>query len=156
MKRFASHSPKFVDNSRAYSHGSLGFKPGQYVPDLLCYQLSLSYCCFRSTYLSILTASCRWWINGMFAFRDGIIDEKCTDGGICWNENGAYAIVMKESDEIGDDAPLNFTYKCSEHDRGKYRLTSTDFRSRYPVRVLRSHTLCSLWAPRVGLRYDGL
>jgi hypothetical protein len=31
LKRFASHNPSFVDNSRAYFHGDLGFMPGQYV-----------------------------------------------------------------------------------------------------------------------------
>lgn len=29
IKRFASHNPSFVDNSRAYFRGDLGFKPGQ-------------------------------------------------------------------------------------------------------------------------------
>jgi hypothetical protein len=92
----------------------------------------------------------------MLAFRDGIIDDKCTDGGICYNELGAYAVVLMGSDEDNSPSPESFTYRCHTRDRGRFRLTSADFRSRYPVRVLRSHTLSSLWAPRAGLRYDGV
>jgi hypothetical protein len=99
---------------------------------------------------------CRWWINGLFAFRDGIIDDKCTDGGICYNELGAYAVVLKDDDEANSPSPDKFTYRCRANDKGRFRLTAADFRSRHPVRVLRSNTLSSLWSPRAGIRYDGL
>lgn len=92
----------------------------------------------------------------MFAFRDGIIDDKCIDGGICFNELGAYAVVLTDADEEKSPSPDEFTYKCQTGDRGRFRLTAADFRSRNPVRVLRSNNLSSLWAPRAGLRYDGL
>lgn len=126
IKRFASHNPSFVDNGRAYFHGDLGFKPGQ------------------------------WWINGMFAFRDGIIDDRSTDGGICYDSTGAYAILMTDQDDICESTPDRFTYVCSNSDRGRFRLTAADHKSRHPIRILRSHAMKSLWNPHVGLRYDGL
>jgi hypothetical protein len=126
VQRFARQDPKLVDNQRAYFHGDIGFKPG------------------------------KWWINGLFAFRDGIISSKCTDGGIVFTQNGAYALVMRGDDETNAPSPDKFTYRCRVSDAGRFRLTSGDFRSRYPVRVLRDHRLASLWAPRAGIRYDGL
>ncbi|KAE9969506.1 hypothetical protein EG328_006829 [Venturia inaequalis] len=126
LRRFSEEDPSLTDNTRAYFHNSLGFKPGQ------------------------------WWINGLFAFRDGIINDKCTEGGICHNELGAYAVVLKDDDEANSLSPDRFTYRCRTGDRGRYRLTAADFRSRFPVRVLRSNSLRSLWAPRAGIRYDGL
>jgi hypothetical protein len=92
----------------------------------------------------------------MFAFRDGIIDGMCTGGGICYDERAAYAIVMKDFDEMDGSSLSSFTYRCAGNDRGRFRLPTSNFRSRYPIRVLRSHTLSSFYAPRAGLRYDGL
>jgi hypothetical protein len=112
--------------------------------------------CIAHTCLLIGLSLRRWWINGLFAFRDGIIDDKCTDGGICYNELGAFAVVLKDADEENSPSPDKFTYKCRADDRGRFRLTAADFQSRYHVRVLRSNTLSSLWAPRAGIRYDGL
>jgi hypothetical protein len=63
---------------------------------------------------------------------------------------------MKDSDEANGSSLNSFTYKCGATDRGRFRLTTANFRSRYPIRVLRSHALSSLYAPRAGLRYDGL
>jgi len=92
----------------------------------------------------------------MFAFREGIIDSKCTDGGICYDSNGAYAVVLNENDEVAGASSNEFTYRCRYNDPGRYKMTAADFKSRYPLRVLRSHSLSSLWAPRAGLRYEGL
>lgn len=91
----------------------------------------------------------------MFAFHAGIIDAGSTDGGICANNEKAVAIVLNGSDEIGTSA-ANFTYRCQPNDRGRYRLTSAEWRARCPIRVLRSHSQASLWAPRAGIRYEGL
>ncbi|EOD45489.1 hypothetical protein UCRNP2_7789 [Neofusicoccum parvum UCRNP2] len=107
-------------------HGALGFNPGD------------------------------WWINGIFAFHAGVIDLNCTGGGICADKKGAYAVVMKGADEIYTESPDKFRYRCKSNDPGRFRMTSADFRSRYPIRVLRSHTLNSLWSPRSGIRYEGL
>jgi hypothetical protein len=41
-------------------------------------------------------------------------------------------------------------------DRGRYRLTAANYRSRCPIRVLRSHSLNSIWGPKAGVRYEGL
>ncbi|QDS77482.1 hypothetical protein FKW77_000048 [Venturia effusa] len=111
LRRFSEEDPTLTDNTRAYLHGSLDFRPGQ------------------------------WWIN---------------DGGICYNELGAYAVVLKDDDEENSPLPDKFTYKCRTGDGGRFRLTAADFRSRFPVRILRSNTLSSLWSPRAGIRYDGL
>ena len=126
LLHFGSQNPHLIDNERAYFHGSMGFTPG------------------------------KWWINGLFAFRDGIISSTCTDGGIVYTKSGAYALVLKGDDETDAPNPGKFTYRCRFGDRGRFRLTSADFRSRYPVRVLRDHRLASIWAPKTGIRYDGL
>ncbi|KAJ9638348.1 hypothetical protein H2201_002732 [Coniosporium apollinis] len=125
LKRWKTHPEGAVNDSRALRSGNLGFEPG------------------------------RWWLNGLFAFHDGIIDVKSADGGICADKNGAYAIVLKGSDEVDGISPYTFTYRCKSDDPGRFRLTSAHSNSRNPVRVLRSHTLSSLWAPRTGIRYDG-
>jgi len=52
--------------------------------------------------------------------------------------------------------PTEFTYRCYKPHPGRFRLTAADARSRYPIRVLRSHNLTNLWAPKVGVRYEGL
>ncbi len=92
----------------------------------------------------------------MLAFRDGIIDSKTTDGGICADADGAYAILLKDNDEVEGTSQTRFTYRCRPGDKGRYRLTSANDKSGYSVRVLRSHALASLWAPRAGVRYEGL
>jgi hypothetical protein len=110
------------------------------------------------------TAALSWWINPMFALRDGIIDRYCVNGGICYNralsgeqKRSAYAVVLRGSDEIGGESPYRFTYRCHQNDRGMFRLTSKRHTcERCLVRVLRTHSLSSLNAPVAGIRYDGL
>ncbi|KAL9094985.1 MAG: hypothetical protein Q9165_002587 [Trypethelium subeluteriae] len=98
----------------------------------------------------------RWWINQTFAFQAGIINDIGHEGGIVYDEGGAYAIVLAGSDEFNSDDPNSFWFHTKPGDKGKYRLTAADANSRYPIRVLRTHTLHSPWAPKVGIRYDGL
>ena len=105
---------------------------------------------------SISSSSYRWWINQSFAFHDGIINNIGHDGGIVYDDNGAYALVLNGSDEFDSDDPNSFKYHTRPSDKGKYRLTAADVQSRHPIRVLRMHTLHSMWAPKVGIRYDGL
>ncbi|KAF2138130.1 uncharacterized protein K452DRAFT_321479 [Aplosporella prunicola CBS 121167] len=126
LRYWQEHDPAVMDESRPRQHGDLGFRPGD------------------------------WWINGMFAFHAGIIDLKSTDGGIVADKYCAYALVLKDTDEVYSETPDKFQYRCRPGDRGRYRMTSADFKSRYPIRVLRSHNLASLWAPRSGIRYEGL
>ncbi|OCK79687.1 hypothetical protein K432DRAFT_60095 [Lepidopterella palustris CBS 459.81] len=126
LKRWRDTTPELVAPHRPRIHGSLGFQAGA------------------------------WWLNSLFAFRDGIIDLETTDGGICFDSNGAYAVLLNDADEVEGVSPSSFTYRCHRNDAGRFRLTAADFKSRYPVRVLRSHSLNSLWAPRAGVRYDGL
>lgn len=85
-----------------------------------------------------------------------MIDIKSTEGGICTDGEKAYAVVLKHDDEVDARCPNEFTYRCRHTDKGRYRLTAANFKARYPVRILRSHTLNSLWAPKVGIRYDGV
>jgi hypothetical protein len=50
----------------------------------------------------------------------------------------------------------NFTYRSTRGDSRRYLLCAGTLASRRPIRVLRSHTLRSFFAPRAGVRYDGL
>ncbi|CAK4031173.1 unnamed protein product, partial [Lecanosticta acicola] len=97
-----------------------------------------------------------WWISPLFAYRDGIIDNMSSAGGIVSDSAGAYAVVMTEADEVAGSDPEMFQYRARDRDIGRYRLTSGTPESRHPIRILRSHTLHSFWKPRAGLRYDGL
>ena len=97
-----------------------------------------------------------WWISPLFAYRDGIIDNSSSDGGITSDSTGAYAIAMTEGDEVAGSDPELFQYHARDRDPGRYRLTGGTPDSRQPVRILRSHTLHSFWKPNAGLRYDGL
>lgn len=126
MQYFSNQNPKFVDDTRAYIHGCMRFEPGS------------------------------WWINGLFAFRDGIINSACTEGGIVFSEGGAFAVVLRGDDEGDAPHPSRFTYRTRLGDRGRFQLTSADWKSRCAIRVLRDHRLASIWAPKTGIRYDGL
>lgn len=92
----------------------------------------------------------------MYAFRDGILDSGSASTSIVYDKKAAYGLVLSHEDELNSPDPSRFTYRSSPHDIGRYRLTAATTASRHPIRVLRSHTLRSLWAPRAGLRYDGL
>jgi hypothetical protein len=93
----------------------------------------------------------------MFACHAGIIDLESTEGGISHDKYGAYAILLKDTGEIEAATEDTFTYRCKPHETGKYRLTSATRKTRgMDVRVLRSHSINSIWSPRVGVRYEGL
>ncbi|KAI7313518.1 hypothetical protein KC315_g11630 [Hortaea werneckii] len=97
-----------------------------------------------------------WWINPLFALYAGIIDNSDASGGIVADANGAYAVVMTAGDEVKGSSPDILVYRARTDDTGRYRLTSGTPESRHPVRILRSHSLRSFYAPKAGLRYDGL
>ncbi|KAK3671336.1 hypothetical protein LTR78_008796 [Recurvomyces mirabilis] len=111
---------------RSLRHGDLGFKPGD------------------------------WWINPLFAFREGIINHSEAKGGTISDSIGAYAVVLAGSQEKSCSNANSFVYRPSNNDKGRYRLASGAPESRQPVRILRSHNLQSFLAPKAGLRYDGL
>ncbi|GAM91601.1 hypothetical protein ANO11243_096530 [Dothideomycetidae sp. 11243] len=93
----------------------------------------------------------------MFAYHAGIIDSGVPAGRIMSDEQGgAYAMILKDDSEFSSPNPNMFTYKAKPYETGRFRLTACTSKSRQPVRVLRCHTLRSFWAPRAGLRYDGL
>jgi hypothetical protein len=128
----------------------------------------------------------RWWITPLFAHHAGIIDLESTEGGTCYDAHGAYALVLRETGETGafahslveglcftspipferlpltlpspsEEASENaFTYRPQLGDKGKFRLTAGNARSRHPIRVLRCHSLNSVWGPKTGIRYEGL
>jgi hypothetical protein len=64
--------------------------------------------------------------------------------------------VLRGDREWDSPHPSAFKYHCDTHDHGRFRLTSAHARSCYPIRVFRDHWSKSLWAPRAGIRYDGL
>lgn len=92
----------------------------------------------------------------MFACHAGIICVDTIDGGICHDKYGAYAIFLNDQAELEAPTESTLTYRCNETDRGKYRLTAATPRSREPIRVLRSHSVNSMWGPNAGVRYEGL
>lgn len=92
----------------------------------------------------------------MFAYRAGIIDSGNPAGGIVSDSDGAYAVVLTDSDEVSGNDPNHFQYRARDGDPGRYRLTAATPESRQPVRILRSHMLHSFLKPRAGIRYDGL
>ncbi|KAF4550573.1 Hypothetical protein D9617_16g013610 [Elsinoe fawcettii] len=97
-----------------------------------------------------------WWINTMFAYHASIIDSGNPLSRIIADKNGAYAIILNETDENDSPRPEVFTYKAKASEPGCYKLTAATPASRQPIRILRSHSLRSFWAPKAGLRYDGL
>ncbi|KAF2259900.1 hypothetical protein CC78DRAFT_585411 [Lojkania enalia] len=126
LKRWKRMCPKNITRSRSHRHGDLGFRAGA------------------------------WWLNTLFAHYAGIIDLECADGGVCFDKVGAYAVLIKGSGEIEALAEGSITYRCRPDDKGRYRLTAANARSRWPIRILRCHNLNSVWSPKVGVRYEGL
>ena len=93
----------------------------------------------------------------MFAYHDGIISSPDPKGGVTADGEGAYAVTLTELDKVDDSqSPEKFTYRTRNEDPGRFRLMNTFLPKTTPVRVLRSHTLCSKYAPAAGIRYDGL
>lgn len=97
-----------------------------------------------------------WWINPLFAHHAGIIGLEACEGGTTYDKTGAYALVLKGTGEVDAESEEQFTYRVPQDDRGKYRLTAATPKSRDPIRVLRSHSINSIWGPKAGIRYEGL
>ncbi|KAF2683819.1 hypothetical protein K458DRAFT_478168 [Lentithecium fluviatile CBS 122367] len=126
IKRWQITCPDRIAPKRSHRHGDLGFRAGE------------------------------WWINPLFACHAGIIDIDSVEGGICYDKNGAYAMLLKNTGEIEASAETNFKYRCGRNDKGRFRLTAATPKSRQPIRVLRSHSINSIWGPKAGVRYEGL
>lgn len=92
----------------------------------------------------------------MFAYHAGLINLHSVEGGITYDKNGAYALLLKDTGELDAPDEMNFTYRCGRGDKGRFRLTAATPKSRAPVRVLRSHSINSIWGPKAGVRYEGL
>lgn len=92
----------------------------------------------------------------MFAFHDGIIANTSSNSGVTTCYTQAYALLLADGDELDCSDPAHFTYRSTKGDSRRYRLCAGTLASRRPIRVLRSHTLRSFFAPRAGIRYDGL
>lgn len=97
-----------------------------------------------------------WWIHPLFAHHAGIIGLESVDGGTTYDKNGAYALLLKDTGEIDARSEEVVTYRCPIRDKGKFRLTAATPTSREPIRVLRSHSINSIWGPKAGVRYEGL
>ncbi|KAI4846804.1 hypothetical protein E4T44_04863 [Aureobasidium sp. EXF-8845] len=97
-----------------------------------------------------------WWTDTTFAYRDGIIASTSSDGGVTACLQQAYAILLVDGDELDCTDPEHFTYRIRPGDIRGYRLCAGTLASRKPVRILRSHTLRSFFAPHAGVRYDGI
>jgi hypothetical protein len=92
----------------------------------------------------------------MFAYHDGIIADSSSNGGVTTCHTQAYALLLTDGDELDCSDPAHFTYRSTRGDSRRYFLCAGTLASRRPIRVLRSHTLRSFFAPRAGIRYDGL
>jgi hypothetical protein len=110
-------------------------------------------CCLLGSLLTILY---RWWINSLFAHHAGIIGKESLDGGTTFDDHGAYAVVIKEENEVDTRPDGSLRYLTSMNDRGRFRLTAATPKSREPIRVLRSRNDNGIWGPRAGIRFDGL
>lgn len=126
IMKWLSDPTSLVSPLNAHEYGHLGFKPGQ------------------------------WWVHPVFAFHDGIIDSPDPLGGITADQDGAYAILLTNSDESSSHNGEHFTYRCHPKDRGKFRLMNAILPPKQSIRVLRSHTLRSPHSPAAGVRYEGL
>ena len=78
-----------------------------------------------------------------------------SNDGITANEDGAYAVLMTNGEEIESGREGVVFYKASSNDPGRFPLMK-NITSRAPVRVLRTWKLKSTLAPKGGIRYDGL
>ncbi len=78
-----------------------------------------------------------------------------SNDGIIANDDGAYAVVMTDEDEIESGREGVIFYKTPSRDPGRFQLMK-NITSRNPIRVLRTWRLKSTWAPEAGIRYDGL
>ncbi|KAF1954790.1 hypothetical protein CC80DRAFT_594834 [Byssothecium circinans] len=125
-KRWQATCPDKIAPKRSHQRGGLGFRAGA------------------------------WWINPLFAWHAGIIDGDTVEGGVCYDKEAAYALLLKDTGEIDASDEDNFTYRCGRHDKGKFRLTAATPKCRHPIRVLRSHSINSIWGPKAGVRYEGL
>lgn len=146
---------------RPSSTGGLGLALIKSIPDGHTDSLTWAFVLERkyqtSNPASMLIANAsRWWINPYFAYHAGIIGLESVEGGTTYDKYGAYALVLKDTGEVEASSMDRFTYRCSRNDKGRYQLTSANPRSRGPVRVLRSHSVNSMWGPKAGIRYEGL
>jgi hypothetical protein len=91
----------------------------------------------------------------MFAFRDGAIDRRSINNGICHDGRHAYAVILSNGDEINSASPDRFTFCTTQRNPGFYRLIDIHNRGNAGIRVFRTHSLSSFWAPVAGIRYDG-
>ncbi|KAG9952593.1 hypothetical protein KCU85_g1956, partial [Aureobasidium melanogenum] len=126
LNKWSRKETAWVNPNLARRNGDLGFLPGD------------------------------WWINTMFAYHDGIIANPSSDSGVTTCYTQAYALLLADGDELDCTDPAHFIYRSTSGDSRRYHLCAGTLASRRPIRVLRSHTLRSFFAPRAGVRYDGL
>lgn len=97
-------------------------------------------------------------MSPLFAHQAGIVGLEAAEGGIDYDKDAAYAVVLRGSGDVEIEAASEskFTYRCKQSDKGRYKLTAATPKSRKPIRVLRCHSLNSIWGPKAGIRYEGL
>ena len=109
-----------------------------------------------------------WWPSQLTALRDG--GHGATQGGITSNpKEGAYSVIMAGGEDpsgqpyLNEDNGSEVLYCGTDNknpDVNKPSLDTeallTNYRTKQPVRLFRSHNLDSKFAPELGFRYDGL
>jgi len=101
----------------------------------------------------------QWWPTQLAAVRDGA--HGATVAGISGGEGGAYSCIMSGGHEYPDVDNGNEVLYCgTDSDNGtitdKTLLLLQSERTGNPVRLIRSSKVNSPFAPKIGLRYDGL
>ncbi|KYG47945.1 hypothetical protein M433DRAFT_462976 [Acidomyces richmondensis BFW] len=101
----------------------------------------------------------QWWPTQLAAVRDGA--HGATVAGISGGEGGAYSCIMSGGHDYPDvDNGDEVLYCGTDSDNGaiteKTRLLLQSEETGNPVRLIRSSKLNSPYAPKLGLRYDGL
>jgi hypothetical protein len=99
-----------------------------------------------------LTDQPSWWLNIACAFRDGIVggtDEKATKGPY-----NVTALPLLTGEEV--EGPTLNMYEYTKRGTSKEMPFSILGNRGGPIRILRGHALKSKFAPKIGVRYDGL
>lgn len=101
----------------------------------------------------------QWWPTQLAAVRDGA--HGATVAGISGGEGGAYSCIMSGGHEYPDVDDGNEVLYCgTDSDNGtiteKTLLLLQSEKTGNPVRLIRSSKVNSPFAPKIGLRYDGL
>ncbi|KAL2068255.1 hypothetical protein VTL71DRAFT_16353 [Oculimacula yallundae] len=94
-----------------------------------------------------------WWLNMHCALRDGVVGS--VDKMLTMGKSEIVALALLEGEETNGPIPNLYEYTKISQKVGELMKLVTCNRGS-PIRVLRGSNLMSKFAPRAGIRYDGL